>query len=178
MIHSTGFVIKSIISSRRACSGMKNHVIVPVLVLCILIACAGCTAQQSTSPSGTGSAAGSPAGTGGASLVPGPTDTMPDYSAVTIDVGEKDYLGKIPVTFQGGKGQITTKKIDVKLTRADGSVETATVGIKKGDETELQGTRGSGSEKGQADRVEVWVITTSGQTYKIVDVLREYRSRG
>ena len=157
---------------------MKNRIIIPVLFLCILIACAGCTSPQGTSPSGTGSAAGSPAGTGGASLVPGPTDTMPDYNAVTVNVGEKDYLGKIPVTFQGGKGQITTKRIDVKLTRADGSVETATVGIKKGEETELQGTRGSGSEKGQADRVEVWVTTTSGQTYKIVDVLREYRSRG
>jgi hypothetical protein len=157
---------------------MKHRVIVPVLFLCILIALAGCTSPQGTPPSGTGSAAGTPAGTGGASLVPGPTDTMPDYSAVTVDVGEKDYLGKIPVIFQGGKGQINTKKIDVKLTRADGSVQTATVGTNKGDETELQGTRGSGSERGQADRVEVWVTMNSGQTYKIVDVLREYRSRG
>jgi hypothetical protein len=103
---------------------------------------------------------------------------MPDPIAVTVNVGEKDYLGNIPVIFQGGKGQINVKRIDVKLTRADGSVQTATVGTNKGDETQLQGTRGSGSERGQADRVEVWVTMNSGQTYKTVDVLREYRSRG
>jgi hypothetical protein len=89
-----------------------------------------------------------------------------------------DYLGVIPVIFQGGKGLAATKKIDVKLTRVDGSVQTATVGTRKGDEVELQGTRGSGSERGWADRVEVWVTMNTGQTYKIIDVLREYRSRG
>jgi hypothetical protein len=155
---------------------MKNSTIVPVFFLCILIALAGCTGTTSTT--GTGSAAPAPAGTGGASLVPGPTDTMPDYSAVTVNVGEKDYLGVIPVIFQGGKGQINTKTIDVKITRADGSTQMYKVGTNKGDEAELQGTRGSGSEKGQADRVEVWVTMNSGQTYKTVDVLREYRSRG
>jgi hypothetical protein len=103
---------------------------------------------------------------------------MPEYTAVIVDVGEKDYLGIIPVIFQGGKGLGATKKVDVKLTLADGSVQTATIGTKKGDDVELQGTRGSGSERGQADRVEVWVTMNTGQTYKIADVLREYRSRG
>jgi hypothetical protein len=103
---------------------------------------------------------------------------MPEYNAVTVDVDEKDYLGVIVVTFEGGKGLAATKKIDVKLTRVDGSVETATIGTKKGDNVELQGTRGSGSERGQADRVEVWVTMNNGQTYKVADVLREYRSRG
>jgi hypothetical protein len=103
---------------------------------------------------------------------------MPDYNVVKVDVGEKDYLGTIPVTFQGGLGMSHVKKIDVKLTRADGSTQTASVGNKKGDEVELQGTRGSGSERGQADRVEVWVSMDNGQTYKVADVLREYRSRG
>jgi hypothetical protein len=103
---------------------------------------------------------------------------MPEYTAVIVDIGEKDYLGTIPVIFEGGKGQAATKKIDVKLTRADGSVQTATIGTRKGDDVELQGTRGSGSERGQADRVEVWVTMNTGQTYKIADVLREYRSRG
>ncbi len=157
---------------------MQSRVIVPILLLCTLIALAGCTGTQSTTPSGPGSASGIPAGQTGASLVPGPIDTMPDPIAVTVVVGEKDYLGNIPVVFQGGKGQINVKKIEVKLTRADGSVQTATVGTNKGDETQLQGTRGSGSERGQADRVEVLVTMNSGQTYKTVDVLREYRSRG
>jgi hypothetical protein len=91
---------------------------------------------------------------------------------------QKDYLGMITVTFQGGLGMNSIKKVDVKLTRADGTVQTGTVGTKKGDEVELQGTRGTGSERGQTDRVEVWVTTNVEQTYKIVDVLRDYRSRG
>jgi hypothetical protein len=103
---------------------------------------------------------------------------LPSQNTVTVDVGEKDYLGIITVTFQGGLGMNSIKKVDITLTRADGSIETATVGTKKGDEVDLQGTRGTGSERGQTDRVEVWVTTNEVQRYKIVDVLREYRSRG
>jgi hypothetical protein len=75
-------------------------------------------------------------------------------------------------------GMSHVKKIDVTLTRADGTTQTAMVGTKKGDEAEMQGTRGSGSERGQVDRIEVWVSMDNGQTYKVADVLREYRSRG
>ena len=50
-------------------------------------------------------------------LVPSPTDAVPSQNVVTVDVGEKDYLGKIPVTFQGGMGQIHVKKIDVTVYR-------------------------------------------------------------
>ena len=96
---------------------------------------------------------------------------------VKIDVGEKDYLGIIPVIFEGGLGMIHVKKIDVKLTRTDGSVQTATLGTKKGDQVDLEGTRGTGSARGQIDRVEVWVSMDNGQTYKTNDELREYRSR-
>jgi hypothetical protein len=103
---------------------------------------------------------------------------MPVYNVVLVTVGEKDYLGTIPVTFDGGKGMSAATKVDVQLTRADGSIQTATIGTKKGDEVELSGTRGSGSERGQADRVEVWVTMNTGQKYKVADVLREYRSRG
>jgi hypothetical protein len=106
-----------------------------------------------------------------------PTDAIPAYNLVTIDVGEKDYLGIIPVIFQGGLGQIHVKNIDVKLTRIDGTVQTASLGIKKGDEVDLQGTRGSGSLRGQSDRVEVWVTMDNGQIYKTNDELSEYRTR-
>jgi hypothetical protein len=97
---------------------------------------------------------------------------------VIVDVGEKDYLGIIPVIFQGGMGMIHVKKIDVKLTRADGTTQMANLGTKKGDVVDLDGTRGSGSERGQIDRVEVWVTMDNGQTYKTNDDLREYRTRG
>ena len=152
-----------------------------LIILCSAIALAGCTGSQ-TSPATTTPGSGVPSTTVGsgaplATLTTVPTDVLPGFNMVTVDVGEKDYLGIIPVTFQGGSGMNSIKKVDIKLTRGDGSIQTATVGTKKGDEVELQGTRGAGSERGQVDRIEVWVTTNQAQTYRIVDVLREYRSR-
>jgi len=103
---------------------------------------------------------------------------MPDNIAVTVTVGEKDYLGKIPVTFDGGKGQVNVKSITCTLTRADGTSQTVTLTSNKGDVIKLDGTRGSGSLTGQADRVQVSVTMNNGITYKVADVLREYRTRG
>jgi hypothetical protein len=161
---------------------MQFSMKIPALIfLCVAIALAGCTGSQ-TSPAATTPGSGIPATTGGSgtpvgTLMTVPTDVLPGFNMVTVDVGEKDYLGIIPVTFQGGSGMNSIKKVEIKLTRADGSTQTATVGTKKGDEVELQGTRGTGSERGQVDRIEVWVTTNQAQTYRIVDVLREYRSR-
>ena len=153
-----------------------------IIILCGAIITAGCTGIK-TSQSGTTTGSGTTAAPGGSGVPSGtlttvPTDALPAENFVTVDVSEKDYLGIITVTFQGGMGMNSIKKVDVKLTRADGSTQTATVGTRKGDEVELQGTRGSGSERGPSDRVEVWVTTNQVQTYRIVDVLREYRSRG
>jgi hypothetical protein len=162
---------------------LRKTVIVIVL-LCGAIAMAGCigTPASPASPvggSGTPAASATPgSGSSSGTLTTVPTDVLPGQNIVQVDVAEKDYLGIITVTFQGGLGMNSIKKVDIKLTRADGSIETATVGTKKGDEVDLQGTRGTGSERGQTDRVEVWVTTNEVQTYKIVDVLREYRSRG
>ena len=152
------------------------------MLLCGAIAIAGCTGTQ-TSPAATTPGSGAAVATtaspqSGTTLTTVPTDVLPAYNMVQVDVGEKDYLGIITVTFQGGMGMNSIKKVDITLTGADGSIKTATVGTKKGDEVDLQGTRGTGSERGQADRVEVWVTTNEVQKYKIVDVLREYRSRG
>jgi len=153
-----------------------------IIILCGAIITAGCTGIK-TSQSGTTTGSGTTAAPGGSGVPSGtlttvPTDALPAENFVTVDVSEKDYLGIITVTFQGEMGMNSIKKVDVKLTRADGSTQTATVGTRKGDEVELQGTRGSGSERGPSDRVEVWVTTNQVQTYRIVDVLREYRSRG
>jgi hypothetical protein len=161
---------------------MQFSLKIPALIfLCVAIAMAGCTGSQTTPASST-PGSGIPATTSGSGAPVGtlttvPTDVLPGFNMVTVDVGEKDYLGIIPVTFQGGSGMNSIKKVEIKLTRADGSTQTATVGTKKGDEVELQGTRGAGSERGQVDRIEVWVTTNQAQTYRIVDVLREYRSR-
>ena len=161
---------------------MQFSMKIPALIfLCVAIAMAGCTGSQ-TSPAATTPGSGIPATTGGSGAPVGtlttvPTEVLPGFNMVTVDVGEKDYLGIIPVTFQGGSGMNSIKKVEIKLSRADGSTQNATVGTKKGDEVELQGTRGAGSERGQVDRIEVWVTTNQAQTYRIVDVLREYRSR-
>ncbi|MDP3565154.1 MAG: hypothetical protein Q8R70_11765, partial [Methanoregula sp.] len=120
-----------------------------IFLICAAIAIAGCAGTQNTpaAPVTTGSGTGSvgtssPAG----NLVVSPTQVVPDYNMVKVDVGEKDYLGSIPVIFQGGMGQNAVKKIDVTLYRSDGQVKTYTIGTKKGDEANLEGTK-------QTDRV-------------------------
>ena len=157
---------------------MQSRILVTLIMLSAMIAFAGCTGTQA--PPVTSPAPGSGPGTGQAvgSLVTSPTDAMPNNREVSITVDEKDNMGIIPVTFDGGMGMNAVTKVDVKLTRADGSVATYGLLPKKGDEVELSGTRGSGSDRGQADRVEAWVTMNTGQTFKVADVLREYRSRG
>ena len=143
-----------------------------VSLLCVAIAIAGCTGTQNTSAGPAAGPGAGPAGTPASvmNMVPSPTDAVPDYNMVKADVGEKDYLGKIPVIFQGGTGQIHVKRIDVTVYRADGQVKTATIGTKKGDEVEIEGTK-------QTDRVVVTVSMDNGQSYKINDVLSPYRTR-
>jgi len=146
-----------------------------VLVLGLLVA-AGCTAP--TPPQGTQTAGATPGSsapngiTGAANLVPSPTDVIPDYDMVTVTVHEKDDItAKIPVSFDGGLGQIHVEKITTTIYRADGQTQTATIGTDKGDEADLQGTK-------QTDRVVVYVSMDTGQTYKTNDVLVAYRTRG
>ena len=154
---------------------MKYRIILSLIFLiCAAIAITGCTgtpdspaAPATGSGSGTGSTV-TPASAGNIAVAP--TDAVPEYNMVVVDVGEKDYLGNIPVIFQGGMGQIHVKKIDVTLYRSDGQVKTYTIGTGKGDEAELEGTK-------QTDRVVVYVSMDNGQSYTINDVLSEYRTR-
>ena len=151
-----------------------------LILLCAAIAGAGCTSNISPASPTPGPGTGSGTTTGPATSVrtftTAPTDAIPDYNRVLINVGENQF-GKISVIFQGGLGQIHVKRIDVKLTRADGTVQTATLGSNKGDEVVLDGTRGEGALRGPTDRVEVWVTMDNGVKYKTNDDLREYRSR-
>ena len=151
---------------------MNNRIFLSlVFLICIALAFAGCTGTQTTpAASPTGTTTGSSGSSAAANLVVSPTDALPDSSMVTVDIGEKDYLGNIPVIFQGGMGQVQVKNIDVTLYRSDGQVKTATLGIKKGDQVELEGTK-------QTDRVVVRVSMYTGKTYTINDVLSPYRTR-
>jgi len=153
----------------------SRFTIIMIALLCGAIVVAGCTSTPA-SPSATTPVSVSPAGTtvnppsSEISLTTVPTDIVPSYNQVTVDVGVKDYLGNIAVIYQGGTGQIHVKKITATITRADGTTQTAFLENKKGFTVELEGTK-------QTDRVEVWVDMDNGDTYKINDVLREYRTR-
>lgn len=147
-----------------------------VFLICIAVVLAGCTGTTGSGTAGPGTAA--PSGGTGAStqaatqnnLVTSETQALPSQNVVTVTVGEKDYLGKIPVTFDGGMGQIHVKTIDVTVYRADGQIKTATVGNKKGDMVEIDGTK-------QADRVVVYISFDNGDRMKTNDVMSPYRTR-
>ncbi len=142
-------------------------------LLCVLLAIAGCTGTQNspvvtqgTVPAGTQTA--SPA-LAGPDLDVSPTDSIIEANKVNVNV-EKDYLGNIIVTFQGGSGLQQVNKIDVALNRADGQVKTADVGIRVDDQVTLEGTKNT-------DRVMVYVTMKDGKRYKIFDALMPYRPR-
>lgn len=145
-----------------------------LVLLCILLALAGCTGSQNPPavPPGTVTPAaqtGTMAPAAAPDLVPLPTDTMVEANRVNVNV-EKDYLAEVTVTFQGGSGLQQVNKIDVTLYRADGEVKTKEVGIRVDDSITLQGTK-------DTDRIIVRVTMKDGKTYKIIDTILPYRTR-
>ncbi len=147
--------------------------ILAILLLCAAIGTAGCTGAPNTpalpvpgAPAAT-QAAAAPATN---NLVVSPTDVIPDNNQVSVIVQEKVYDAKIPVIFDGGKGQYLVKSARVTLYRSDGQVINENLGIKKGDEVRLQGTM-------QTDRIVVYVSQVNGQEYKVADVMSPYRTR-
>jgi|GEM_PF-400919 len=143
-----------------------------LILLCMAIGLAGCTGTPPipvTLP--TAATPASPeAPPAQNNLVVSPTDVVPDNNQVSVIVQEKEYNANIPVVFDGGKGQYLVKSAQVTLYRSDGQVITKPLGIRKGDVVNLEGTR-------QTDRVVVHVSQVNGQTYKVADVLSEYRTR-
>jgi len=156
----------------RQKAGIPQKIPVVLLLLCMAIGLAGCTGTppipvlQPTAAAPASSQA-PPAQN---NLVVSPTDVVPDNNQVSVIVQEKEYNANIPVVFDGGKGQYLVKSAQVTLYRSDGQVITKPLGIKKGDLLNLEGTR-------QTDRVVVYVSQVNGQTYKVTDVLSEYRTR-
>jgi hypothetical protein len=145
---------------------------VAILLLCAAIGIAGCTGTPNIpviQPTAAASAA-TQAPSAQNNLVVSPTDVVPVTNQVSVIVQEKEYSAKIPVVFDGGKGQFLVKSVEVTLYRADGQVIKKPLGIKKGDLVEMEGTK-------QTDRVVVYVSEMNGETYKVTDVLSEYRTR-
>jgi len=144
-----------------------------ILLVCGAIGIAGCTGTTSTpAQPAAAAAAGTQAAAAPATnnLVVSPTDVIPDNNQVSVIVQEKVYDAKIPVIFDGGKGQYLVKSARVTLYRSDGQIINENLGIKKGDEVRLQGTM-------QTDRIVVYVSEVNGQEYKVADVLSPYRTR-
>ncbi len=143
-------------------------------LLCALLAIAGCTGTQN-SPAVTqvtvppSAQIPAPTTLAGPDLAVSPTDSMLEANKVNVNV-EKDYLGNVIVTFQGGNGLQLVNKIDVTLNRADGLVKTSDVGIRVGDTVTLEGTK-------DTDRLVVYVTMKDGKRYKIVDSSMPYRPR-
>ena len=151
---------------------IKTFILITGL-LCVFLAIAGCTGtqnapvvSQATVPAGTQTVS---AASAGPDLVPSPTDSIIEANKVNVNV-EKDYLGNVIVTFQGGSGLQQVNKIDAILNRADGQVKTADVGIRLDDTVTLEGTRNT-------DRVMVYVTMKDGKRYKIVDSLVPFKAR-
>ncbi|OPX62001.1 MULTISPECIES: hypothetical protein [unclassified Methanoregula] len=143
-----------------------------IVLVCILVVVAGCTGTQkpADTPAVTSAAAIPPATvTAGADLVPSPTDSILAANNVNINV-EKDHLGNVIVTFQGGSGLQQVNRIDVTLNRADGQVKTGEVGIRADDQLTLEGTKST-------DRVMVYVSMKDGKRYKLVDTLVPFKAR-
>ncbi len=143
---------------------MQNFVLILIIVTAAFLLTAGCTSvipDTPVIPNNSSSVS-----------TPGPTMTLPPGQSVVIQVNEKDTsYATITVVFSGGEAQVTTKDILVRVTRPDGEVLIGHLRPVKGDELVLQGSR-------DTDRIEVFVTLNSGVTYKVIDRLLPYRTRG
>ncbi len=141
---------------------MQNQILFFILLSALALLCTGCTENIS----------GVPPGSLPDNMTPGPTVTMPPAQSVTVQINEKDPItASIKVIFAGGKGQIATKDILIRLTRSDGEVIVEHLTARMQDEVDLQGTK-------ESDRIEVYVTLNTGKTYKIIDQLVPYRTLG
>jgi hypothetical protein len=149
-----------------------------VILLCTVLAIAGCTSAPGVTPATQAPAATAAPSSGapavatqaGASLVPSPTDVVVASRTLTLNV-EKDYLGNVVVTFQGGNGNGHVKSFDVTVNRADGQVSTGKLGVNIGDVVTLTGTK-------DADRVIVVANMDDGKAYKVIDMTSKFRTIG
>ena len=159
----------------------KILVITSALVLCVvLVLAAGCTqpAKTTGTPTPTMAVTTAPATPSASSTVvfstPGPTQTLPSYWAIEIQVQSNGYAPdpQIVTTVRGGQGLNFILQIDVRVTRTDGIVETGIIPkpLEVGDFVSLNGT-----DKNH-DRVEVWATDPQGTQVKIFDDYVPFRT--
>jgi len=162
---------------------MKFRILISlILALAVLMAIAGCsspppppvvTPTPSPTPTPEPTTPPTPVPTTKASIIPGPTDALPQPWPLSFSVEKAGMYSTTVIThFDGGKGLMYVLRMDVRVTHPDGTVVTGGIDKPKmGDTVELPGTNGT-------DRVEVMVTMASGLTYKVVDQQVPYKSLG
>ena len=104
-------------------------------------------------------------------LIPGPTQALPSDQVLVFQVDKDSVSGAVSVMVTGPSRNVVDD-IEVRLTRSDGQQQTGHMKpSQKVDEIIIPGSRGT-------DRVEVTVRFYSGETYKVIDKLLEFRSHG
>jgi hypothetical protein len=109
---------------------------------------------------------------------PEPTQTLPDMWGLEVQVaGNGEAIDpQVITTLRGGKGINFILAVNVKVTRADGKVETGSIPrdskFKVGDSVSLPVT----SQMGNVNRVEVWATDPQGNQVKIFDDYVPFRT--
>jgi hypothetical protein len=163
----------------------KIILVVCTLMLCMVLAlAAGCTQPEKpvvTPAPTTIETTATPSPTivqTTLSTKPGPTQTLPDMWSLDVQVaGNGEAIDpQIITTIRGGKGMNFILQVDVKVTRADGKVETGKIPrqttYRVGDSVSLPVT----SQMGKVNRVEVWATTPQGEQVKIFDDFVPFRT--
>jgi hypothetical protein len=160
--------------------------IIPILMVLAAALGAGCTGTSpGPSPTPTPgmtvtvpptSIATTPAVTQGDCLATAPTELPDPRYEIQVDVNRKavSLAKQITVTFQGGKGQLLTSRVDATITREDCSTETKSItrpesgSIQKGASITFDGS--------DRDRIQV-TATVNGVPYTIIDQVYVYKAR-
>jgi hypothetical protein len=144
--------------------------VVLTLILCVLIG--GCTSQAppvppTTIPVTTTQQVPVPSQTPACSLVPGPTQQVPEYESVDVTI-ERNSISADPTisaVFNGGQGLGMVQLMNVTVIRSDCITENdARKYPVMGETVTLMGTT-------RTDRVIVVMTMTSGDQYTIIDGL-------
>ncbi len=150
----------------------------PALLLVLVLVVAGCT-QPVPLPvpsTPTPTVAVTPAATTTLpdSATPEPTGSLPSYWSVNVQAQSNGQAinPQITITFRGGMGQSLIPRIELKVTRSDGVVETGEMDqpLTIGQSVTFAATTG------YQDRAEAWAITPQGDAVKILDQYVPFRS--
>lgn len=158
--------------------------VIPILMVLAATLGAGCTGTSpGPAPTPTAEMTRTPSTTLETTLPtmanciePGPTVTVDPRFAISVGViRDPVTLNKeITVTFQGGKGQFLTSRVDATVTREDCSSETKSItrpesgSIIAGSSVNFKGS--------DNDRIEV-TVTINGVPYKIIDKIFAQQTR-